>query len=541
VTGTSEAAGATAIDDAATATGTTGTGTTATAADDAEIAASGGASASGRPLPRSTPASQGVDSRRIAAFLDALEAEPGIAPHSLMVLRHGKVVAQGWWAPYTADRRHLLYSLSKSFTATAAAFASAEGLLRLDDTAVSHFPEFEAEITDPGSRSILVRHLLSMASGHSREQWGEAVRRDPSEPVRGFLLGGPDGEPGKVFAYNQPCTYTVAAIVQRASGQSLVDYLRPRLFEPLGIDEVAWQQHPAGRDIAFTGMHATTDAVAKLGQLYLQRGVWEGVRLLSEEWVEQATRSQVDNSDAGGSSDWGQGYGFQFWISRHGYRGDGAFGQFCLVLPEQDAVVAITSETIDMDVLLELAWKHLLPAFDEGQAADAEAAARADAALTRRLTELALTPCSGRTTPRATAESVGQDGLVCTASGEGPVSQVHLKQCSDDTDDWILTVTEDLDSAPAFGAGYEDFPHGPITLRLAPGDGWRVSGPGELPTAVSGGWVDTDRLRFDVLFLETPHSLEVTCDLANRTVGSSFRTTPIRPSSLTSLRAPRIP
>jgi CubicO group peptidase (beta-lactamase class C family) len=291
-----------------------------------------------RPLPRSTPASRGVDSRRITAFLDALEALPDPQPHSLMILRHGQVVAQGWWAPYTPDRRQLLYSLSKSFTGAAAAFAYAEGLLRLDDPVVSYFPEFEAEITDPGSRSILVRHLLSMASGHSAEQWDEAVTRDPAEPVRGFLLNSPDREPGSVFAYNQPCTYTIAAIVQRASGQRLVDYLRPRLLDPLGIGDVAWQQQPAGRDIGFTGLHATTDAIATLGQLYLQRGVWDGVQLLSEEWVEQATRPQVDNSGLGWGPDWSRGYGFQFWISRHGFRGDGAHGQFCLILPEQDAV-----------------------------------------------------------------------------------------------------------------------------------------------------------------------------------------------------------
>ena len=496
-------------------------------------AGSGGA----RPLPSGTPASQGVDSRRIAAFLDALEAAPNVEPHSLMVLRHGKVIAQGWWTPYVPDHRQLLFSLSKSFTASAVAFAAAEGLLRLDDPAVSYFPEFEAEIVDPRSRSILLRHLLSMASGHSAEQWGAAVTRDPADPARGFLLGGPDREPGSVFAYNQPCTYVLAAIVQRVSGQRLVDYLRPRLLDPLGIGEIAWQQHPAGRDQGFSGLHATTDAIAKLGQFYLQRGVWEGRRLLSEEWVDQATRVQIDNARDGVAPDWEHGYGFQFWISRHGYRGDGAFGQYCVVLPEQDAVVAITSEVVeDMQSVLDLVWKHLLPAFDEGPSADAGLADKADAALAERLAELVLPLCPGSTPPEGAAEHGGPEGLVCTvnasedadacATGQGPISWVHLKQCTDGTGDWILTVTETQDTRDIreSDSGYEDFPRGTFTVRLAPGGGWRVSGPGELPTAVSGGWTDADTLRFDVVFLETPHRLHVTCDIALRTLDARFAT-----------------
>ena len=492
-------------------------------------------------MAHSTPASQGVDSRRIEAFLDAIEASPNSEPRSLMILRHGHVVAQGWWAPYTSDRRQLLYSLSKSFTGAAAAFAYAEGLLRLDDAVISYFPEFEAEITDPGSRSILVRHVLSMASGHSEEQWEIAVTQDPDEPVRGFLLSGPDGEPGSVFAYNQPCTYTVAAIVQRATGQRLVDYLRPRLFEPLGIGEVAWQQYPAGRDIGFTGLHATTDAIAKLGQLYLQRGVWEGVRLLSEDWVEQATRAQVDNSELGWGPDWSQGYGFQFWISRHGYRGDGAYGQYCVILPEQDAVIVMTSETFDMQAVLDLVWEHLLPAFDEGAVADAEVAAQADEALAKRLAELEVPVCAGSAAPQSVVDGIGVDGLVFTAiDGDGPVSAVRLELCPDDSGDWMIDITERSDSGEELERGYEDFPRGTLTLRLSPGNGWRASGPGETPTAVSGGWVDADTLRFDVLFLETPHRVHVTCDLARRTVEARYRTTPLRASSLTWLRAPNI-
>lgn len=267
---------------------------------------------SARPLPVSSPAAQGVDSAGILAFLDAVEAAPDIEPHSLMILRHGHVVASGWWAPYTPDRVHLLYSLSKSFTSTAAGFAVAEGLVRLDDPVISYFPEFEAEITDPRSRAMLVRHVASMASGHLGDTLEEAARLDRKEFVRGFLLVPPDREPGTVFAYNQPATYTLASIVQRVTGQSLTEYLRPRLLDPLGIGETAWLQRPPGRDLGFSGLHAATDAIARLGQFYLQDGVWNGERLLPSSWIAEATREQIPTVDASAGdsgSDWERGTG----------------------------------------------------------------------------------------------------------------------------------------------------------------------------------------------------------------------------------------
>src|ERR1700751_770126 len=147
-------------------------------------------------LPRSTPADQDVDPAAILSFLDALEQRPDIEMHSLMVVRHGQGVAEGWWGPYSAGRPQLIYSLSKSFTSTAAAFARGEGLLDLDDTVISHFSEFAADITDPRSRSMKIRHVASMASGHPQETLDEALKRDPQEPVRGFLLTPPDPDPG---------------------------------------------------------------------------------------------------------------------------------------------------------------------------------------------------------------------------------------------------------------------------------------------------------------------------------------------------------
>src|ERR1700684_702913 len=231
-------------------------------------------------LPRSDAADQGGDPAAMLRFLDALDERPDIEMHSLMVVRAGRGVAEGGWGPYSAGRPQLLYSLSKSFTSTAAAFAQAEGLFDLDDTVISHFAEFEADITDPRSRSMKVRHVASMAAGHTREVLGEALERDRKEPVRGFLLIPPDRDPGTVFAYSQPCTYTLASIIQRNAGMSPTRYLRPRLFDPLGIGPVSWATFPPGREQGFSGLFARTEDIAKLGQLYLQRGQWDGAQLI---------------------------------------------------------------------------------------------------------------------------------------------------------------------------------------------------------------------------------------------------------------------
>lgn len=437
-----------------------------------------------RPLPSSAPAAQGVDASGVLAFLDALDAAPDIEPHSLMILRHGRLVASGWWAPYTPERPHLLYSISKSFTATAAGIAAGEGLIRLDDPVISYFPEFEADITDPRSRAMLVRHVASMASGHESDAFFEARDRDREDLVRGFLLVPPPRDPGTVFAYNQPATFTLGAIVQRASGQSLTEYLRPRLLDPLGIGEVAWLSDRRGREFGFSGLHATTDAIARLGQLYLRGGVWEGERLLPEWWVAEATRTQITNSGAMAGEDWQRGYGFKFWMSRHGYRGDGAFGQFCLVLPEQDAVIATTADTWDMQTLLNLVWEHLLPAFRPAPLADGE---EADAALSERLAGLALPPTAGMPAPPERADA--WSGAAFTPAGGvcGHLPKLSAIDLTPGADGWALTLTED---------GHP--------LRVPLGEaGWTVT-EGTVPTAVSGGWTDADTLVTDIAFLETP-------------------------------------
>ncbi len=293
-----------------------------------------------------------------------------------MLVRHGHVVTEGWWAPYRADDIQLLYSLSKSFTSTAIGMAQAEGLLSIDDAVIGFFPDKVPPGATTGLADLKVRHLLAMASGHAKDTWSALAEGGP-DIVRTFLSIPPDHEPGSYFCYNQGCTYTLSAIITRVTGQRLVDYLRPRLFDPLGIEQAHWVQTKEGIDQGFSGLHLTTESVAKLGQLYLQNGFWGGDQLVPESYVAQAHSKQVDNSHQAGSPDWQQGYGFQFWVCRHrAYRGDGAFGQFCIVVPEADAVIACTAQVEDMQAEIDLIWQHLLPALSGAAAGDLAAEER---------------------------------------------------------------------------------------------------------------------------------------------------------------------
>ncbi|MFP5253697.1 MAG: serine hydrolase domain-containing protein [Actinomycetes bacterium] len=473
------------------------------------------------PLPRSSPAAQQVDPRALLTFVEAVDADPAVELHSVMVLRHGHVVAEGWWAPHTPERTRQLYSLSKSFTSAALGLALNEGLVSLDETVVSHFPEYADDVTDRRTRSMTLRHLASMAAGHTRDLLDEVLAADPDDPVRGFLRCPPDEEPGTVFAYSQPCTYTLASILQRVTGTTLSDYLRPRLLDPLGVGETGWLTWPPGREQGFSGLFATTEDVARLGQLLLQRGRWEGVQLLPEEYVDQATSKQVDNPHEE-NPDWRQGYGFQFWMARHGYRGDGAFGQFCIVLPEQDVVVATTGGTEQMQAVLDHLWTLLLPGLGSAVADQA-----AEQRLAERLSGLRLAPRLAWSAPANPHAWAGRSFPVAASDRERAAPVVAVE---------VVAVDGDLEVTLAESDNRITFPVGSTD--------WVVSEPRDargqrVPVAASGGWAGEDTLHVELIFLESPHRLDVACSLSLAEAEVGWRTTPLGGAGLESLHRPR--
>jgi len=311
-------------------------------------------------LPRATPESQGVSSKAIREFIETANVKIDTL-HSFMLVRHGHVIAEGWWKPESADKPHVLHSLSKSFCSTAVGLAVSEGKLSVDDLVLKFFPDEAPAKPSDMLMQMRVRDLLTMSTGHETEP--KFIATEPW--VKSFLAHPVPRKPGTHFKYNSPATYMQSAIVQKVTGQTVLEYLKPRLFNPLGIENPTWVTSPQGISTGGWGLMVRTEDIAKFGQLYTQKGMWNGKQLIPATWIEQATAKQVSN----GSDpvlDWHQGYGFQFWRCRHGaYRGDGAFGQFCVVLPEQDAVVVITADTKDMQAELNLVWDKLLPAFQK--------------------------------------------------------------------------------------------------------------------------------------------------------------------------------
>src|ERR1039458_7716917 len=288
-------------------------------------------------LPRSTPEAEGVSSAGILAFLEAARQSKHEL-HSFMLVRHGRVVAEGWWSPYGPEFNHTLYSLSKSFTSTAVGFAVADGKLRVDDRVVSFFPHDLPQPVSEHLAALRVKDLLTMSVGNAKEPTLPMVQTDnwvktflgwPKEPtlpmvqtdnwVKTFLGWPIDHPPGTTFMYNSAATYMLSAIVQQVTGQKVIDYLEPRLFTPLGIRGATWETCPRGINVGGWGLSVQTESLAKVGELYRQKGVWQGRQLLPARWVEEATTFKIQQPPPAkpgrpnDQNDWLQGYCYQFW------------------------------------------------------------------------------------------------------------------------------------------------------------------------------------------------------------------------------------
>ena len=316
-------------------------------------------------MKHASPASLGIDPNAITAFADAVDKK-GLGVHGLVVLRHGRVAAEGWWHPYQPDEPHMMFSVSKAFTSMAVGLAISEGLLALDEPTHAIFPE-SREI--PGQT---VRHLLTMTTGHDSDLWDVLQSLPERDGVELFFESPADYPPGTHFVYSTASTYVLAASVVRRSGQSLTEFLDERLFGPLGWPTPHWERDRRGLEHGGTGLKLTTRQLAQFGQLLLQRGEWEGRQLVPAEWIDQASAHQVRNPWFG-SHESEIGYGFQLWRSSRGFRADGMCGQFAVVIPELDLVVATTSGSPDANRILELIWRELLPGVEAGHEAAGDA------------------------------------------------------------------------------------------------------------------------------------------------------------------------
>jgi CubicO group peptidase (beta-lactamase class C family) len=453
-------------------------------------------SASLMPLPRSTPEAEGLSSQGILNLVSALDGGAGEV-HSMMLLRHGKVVAEGWWAPYAPDDIHVLYSVSKSFNATAVGFAVAEGLLSVDDLLVSHFPDRLPANVDAELALMQVRDLLTMSTGHEQDSIDAMRKRTDGQWTRSFLESDVQRAPGTYFLYNSGAAYMLGALVQRVTGMTVDEYLKPRLFAPLGITGELWGQSEEGVNLADGGLSVRTEDLAKFGQLYLQGGIWNGERVLSEQWAADATARQVSTGNDDGN--WSYGYGYQFWRSQVGYRADGSLGQFSFVLPDQDIVLAITSGTNDTDGVMNLVWQNLLPAVLDGAQPENPAAL---AALSDRLSALALPRPTGAPSSSLAADVSGRRYAVA-ASSQG-ITGVTL----DFSQAQPTIVIEDADGTHPIAVGT-----GGLWAKQRTGYKKRINELFDTPEqglAATGAWSADDTFVARLAFVETPYTMTAT-------------------------------
>lgn len=444
-------------------------------------------------LPRSAPEAQGVSSTALLEFLATAEQKID-ALHSFMLVRRGHVIAEGWWAPYAAELPHQLFSLSKSFTSTAVGLAIAEGKFTLEDPVLNFFPEEAPANPSPNLRAMRVRDLLTMSAGHHNEDLQNFPFNDEQSAVRKFLALPVAHKPGTLFVYNTPATFMLSAIVQKTTGQAVLDYLHPRLFEPLGIENPTWERNKQGISMGGFGLSIRTEDIARFGQLYLQRGQWRGRQLVPAAWVDTATSRWMSNG-SNPASDWEQGYGFQFWRCRHGvYRADGANGQFCIVFPELDAVVAITAGTRSMGGVLNVVWDKLLPALKNTATLPANAAA--EQALKEKLARLAL----------KMPVPIEMPALARTIAGQRFVFPKNPQAI-----DWVS-----LSPHPSTRGAIElTSSVGGVSQRweVVPG-AWNraelVADGQKMPIALSGAWTAPDTFTLDVTFTHTPNRARYT-------------------------------
>jgi len=290
--------------------------------------------------------------------------------HAIEIHHRGALVLRIAPAPYSCSDKREIYSLSKSFCSTAVGFLADEGKLDLDARLVDLFPDAVPADPQPNLLKMKVRHILSMNSGHGGCAMPGMIRSE--DEIRSFMTQPIPYEPGTHFAYNTGATLMLSHIMEKLSGMKLLDYLTWKLFMPLGISDIRWNRTPDGSNEGGTGIHVSVDDISKLGLLYLNRGVWNGTRLLSEKWVAEATSPISDNS-SNGSPDWCSGYGFQFWVNaREGFRGDGAYGQLCVVLPERELVIAVQTELGDMQREIDRIMDFVPHLFDEDTAEDSD-------------------------------------------------------------------------------------------------------------------------------------------------------------------------
>ncbi|MGV8907641.1 MAG: serine hydrolase domain-containing protein [Propionicimonas sp.] len=450
------------------------------------------------------------------------------------MLRDGRTIREQYWAPYGAADRALVYSASKTFTASAIALAIAEGHLALTDRIVELLPEVWASVAaqDAAVARLTVHHVLSMSTGHDADTLEEFEAVSPAEWGRTFLSTPPQTPVGSRHVYNNGASWLLGELIRQRTGEDLLDYLRPRLLEPLGID-ATWDRDALGRCLGWSGIHVRTRDLAAIGELYRCDGVWRGRRLLPPGWVASATTAQIPTDEP--DPDWRFGYGYQLWRGREGYRLDGAYGQFSLVLPDRGLVIAITSAQSATQQLLDFVWDELIPELEAKS--QVEPVKAREPTLTTVSEEGAQRPsrrAADPSLPLPTDSSIGTDWTVTgpVLLEEGLVTSLEEQSNLPDLTD----LSADRDGS-GFRITFTTNGH-PVGLFAGNGEWVRqhvAIDDVAIPVAAAAGSTPDGALDVRLVFTDSPHTLHLR--IAGETAGLAWGTTPLQGGDLARLVA----
>ncbi len=452
-------------------------------------------------IPRSTPEAEGISSKAIITFLDST-ATNVTEFHGFMVIRHGKVVAEGWWDPFSPDLKHTLYSTSKSFTSTAIGLAVSEGKLSVDDKLISFFPGYLPDSVSPFLDELKISDMLQMSTGQRRES-----STATNEWIKAFLATPVEIEPGTRYRYSSMASFMLSATVQKVTGQKVIDYLTPRLFEPLGIEGADWETNPEGINTGGWGLRLKTEDLAKLGLLYLQKGKYNGKQILPEEWVEEATSlkiyqdSEMTQARRDSSNDSVQGYCWQFWRAKNNsYMANGAFGQFILVIPDKDAIVVFNAESSDMWGELGMVWEYIYPGImDEALPEDPQSVAE----LRKKSASLSIPPPPANQNEEMSSKISGK--TITLAENLKHIQNMTLQFRDGMCMLNILTDTASFDFSFGSGTWYpgETTKHGPSIFARAYNN---LNGLPPFKVVGAYTWLDGQSLELTLKYIDSLHT-----------------------------------
>ena len=332
-----------------------------------------GCSVGDKPLPREK--SDSVDTSSFSECFNEVASHSADELHSLMVLQDGKVIYEQYGTGHGPDELHVMWSASKTFTAAAVGLAVHDGLMSVDDKVVDFFDASELP-QRPGRwlRELTVKDLLIMSSGLTTSLNDPLHAGRLDEPIKSILTSPLSFRPGEKWEYNSTDSYILSAIVTRVTGQKVVDLVAERLFKPMGIRRYEWSESTEGYCFGGWGLYLTTESLAKMAQLLLDGGLWNGKRLLDAAWVEEmmspqimqyAGRLELDPESLRAitsEDDWNLGYGYQMWCGRNGSaRLDGAWGQYAVIVPSRRAVMVATAAASNNKTVLNALWQYIYP------------------------------------------------------------------------------------------------------------------------------------------------------------------------------------